>query len=177
MVEVLEALSPQEVHSRLSSRRAVLVDIRETDEFARAHIDGALSLPLSRFDAARLPKAGGAEIIFTCRSGMRTKGACRQLAAGLTGPAFVLDGGVDAWKNAGLPLAHDHQAPLEMQRQVQLAAGMMILLGTALGALVSPAWFALPGFIGAGLTFAGATGTCGLARVLMLAPWNKSLAS
>ena len=49
----------------------------------------------------------------------------------------------------------------------------MILTGVALGTLVNPWFLALAAFFGAGLTFAGATGTCGLALVLLRMPWNR----
>jgi hypothetical protein len=52
----------------------------------------------------------------------------------------------------------------------------MVLAGVALGTLVNPWFLALAAFFGAGLTFAGATGTCGLALVLMRLPWNRPLA-
>ncbi|MEY4161104.1 MAG: inner membrane protein YgaP, partial [Pseudomonadota bacterium] len=59
---------------------------------------------------------------------------------------------------------------------VQITAGLLILTGVVLGFMVSPAWFGLSGFVGAGLTFAGLSGTCGMARLLMLAPWNRRAA-
>lgn len=172
MTATLLPLPPAEVRARLASGHAVLVDIREPDEFARSHVPGAHSVPLSRWDHAPLP-AGGGEVIFTCRSGMRTAGACDRLAARVEGPAYVLEGGLDAWGKAGLPLAVDTKAPMEIMRQVQIAAGSLVLLGVALGFLVAPVWFGLAAFVGAGLTFAGATGFCGMARLLMLAPWNR----
>ena len=52
----------------------------------------------------------------------------------------------------------------------------MILLGVILGTFVAPEWYALSGFVGAGLIMAGVTGFCGLARVLMKMPWNKTAA-
>jgi hypothetical protein len=58
-------------------------------------------------------------------------------------------------------------------RQVQIAAGSMVVLGVVLGALVSPWLYLLAGFVGAGLVFAGITGTCGLARLLRVMPWNR----
>jgi hypothetical protein len=58
-------------------------------------------------------------------------------------------------------------------RQVQIAAGSLVLLGLALAAFVSPAWAALSAFIGAGLLFAGISGWCGMARLLALMPWNR----
>ena len=174
MTAVLHKLSPQEVQARLAAGRAVLVDIREADEFARAHVPGARSQPLSQFEQAHLAIDPGADVVFTCRTGMRTQGACDRLAARVQGDAYVLDGGLDAWAKAGLPVEEDRKAPMELNRQVQIAAGTMILLGVILGLLVSPLWFGLAAFVGMGLTFAGVSGTCGLARVLMLAPWNRA---
>ena len=66
--------------------------------------------------------------------------------------------------------------PIELQRQVQIAAGSLALLGVILGATVSPLFYALAGLVGAGLTFAGLTGTCGMARLLQLMPWNRRVA-
>lgn len=173
MTATLHKLSPQDVHARIAAGRAVLVDVREPDEFARAHVPGSLSYPLSGLERAHLAVAPDAEVIFTCRSGMRTAGACDRLATRVAGEAFVMDGGLDGWSKAGLPVRQDRKAPLELNRQVQITAGLLILTGVILSFAVAPAWIGLSAFVGAGLTFAGLTGTCGLARVLMLAPWNR----
>lgn len=58
-------------------------------------------------------------------------------------------------------------------RQVQLIAGGLVLLGVVLGFLVHPGFFALSGFVGAGLMMAGATGWCGMAVLLRTMPWNR----
>jgi rhodanese-related sulfurtransferase len=58
-------------------------------------------------------------------------------------------------------------------RQVQIAAGSLVLLGLILSQLVAPAWILLTWFVGAGLTFAGISGFCGMARLLALMPWNR----
>ena len=173
MTAILHKLSPQQVRDRLDAGRAVLIDIREADEFARSHITGAQSQPLSTWEKAHLSVNPDADVIFTCRSGMRTAGACDRLAARVSGNVFVLDGGLDAWAKAGLPVATNADAPMEIMRQVQIAAGSLVLIGVLLGFLVSPIWFGLAGFVGAGLTFAGVSGFCGMARLLMLAPWNR----
>lgn len=169
----LTPITPMDAHARLASGRAVLVDIREADEFARAHIVGALSQPLSGWEAAYVAIDPDADVIFTCRSGMRTAGACDRLSARVRGDALVLDGGLDAWSRAGLPVVTNAKAPLEIMRQVQIAAGSLILLGALLGTFVAPGWFGLSAFVGAGLLFAGVSGFCGMARLLMLAPWNR----
>ncbi|EQB05555.1 MULTISPECIES: rhodanese family protein [Sphingomonadaceae] len=173
MTAGLIPLSPDDTRRRLANGSAILVDIREPDEFSRRHIPGAVSQPLSGWEAARLTVEPDREVIFTCRSGMRTAGACDRLAARVSGQAYVLQGGIDAWSKAGLPVAVDAKAPLEIMRQVQIAAGLLVLIGVILGFVVAPGWFGLSAFVGAGLTFAGATGFCGMARLLMLAPWNR----
>src|SRR5690606_31954649 len=111
--------------------------------------------------------------IFHCRSGNRTRLNASALEACTSCDAYVLEGGLDAWKKAGLPVVADSSQPLELQRQVQIAAGAFIVLGAVLGAMISPWFHALSGFMGAGLVFAGVSGFCGLARVLMLMPWNR----
>ena len=168
-------LSPAEVAARLKSGAARLIDIREPDEYARDHVVGALTAPLSAFEAADLSLKAGQDVIFMCRSGNRTGVNCQRLADRIAGPAYVLDGGLDAWKKAGLPTRIDAKAPLELMRQVQMAAGGLILLGGLLGVTVHPAFWGLSAFVGAGLFVAGATGFCGMARLLVLAPWNRGL--
>jgi rhodanese-related sulfurtransferase len=173
MTSILTPLSPLEAHRRLLDGSAILIDVREPDEFARRHIAESLSCPLSNWDQSRPAMRPGQEVVFACRSGMRTAAACDRLAAGVVGPSFVLAGGINAWEKQGLPLVIDNKAPLEIMRQVQIAAGLLVLAGVVLGLLVAPGWFGLSAFVGAGLAFAGATGFCGMARLLLLAPWNR----
>ena len=125
MTAILHKLSPQQVRDRIDNGGAVLIDIRETDEFARSHVRGAQSHPLSTWEKAHLNIEPKADVIFTCRSGMRTAGACDRLAARVNGDAFVLDGGLDAWAKAGLPVETNADAPMEIMRQVQIAAGSL----------------------------------------------------
>lgn len=170
----LATLSPIEA-KRLLDQGALLIDIREADEHARENISGARLMPLSRLDRTDLALPEGQRVIFHCRSGARTQGNAARLAkAAGACDAYLLEGGIDAWKKAGLPVAVDRRQPLELQRQVQIGAGSMAFLGTVLGLLVSPWFFAIPAFVGAGLTVAGVTGFCGMARILKKAPWNRS---
>jgi rhodanese-related sulfurtransferase len=87
--------------------------------------------------------------------------------------AYILDGGLEAWKRAGLPVTVDSTQPIDIIRQVQIAAGSLVLLGMLLGFLVSPQLYLLSAFIGAGLLFAGLSGWCGMAKLLGLMPWNQ----
>ena len=159
----LRTVSPEKARNMLNEG-AILVDIRDPDEHAREHIAAARSLPLSTLEQADLELHRGKPVIFHCRSGQRTQMNATKLQA---------CAGED--RKAGLPVVTDRRQPIEMQRQVQIVAGALGLGGVLLGAFVSPAFFAVPGFIGAGLLFAGLTGTCGMAKLLKLAPWNRGI--
>lgn len=174
MTATLNPLSPREVADRLKSGAIRLVDIRETDEFAREHIQGAAPAPLSTFEAADLSIHARQDIVFMCRTGNRTGVNCDRLAARVDGPAYVLEGGLEAWKKAGQPTRLDTRKPIELMRQVQMTAGALVLVGAVLGLLIHPAFWGLSAFVGAGLFFAGLTGFCGMARLLALAPWNRA---
>ena len=171
----LPTLTPGEA-KRLLEQGAILVDIREADEHARENIPGARLMSLSKLDEADLASHEGQPVIFHCKSGARTKGNAVRLAEKIGGScdAFIVEGGIDAWKKDGLPVTVDRRQPLELQRQVQIGAGTMAFFGTLLGLLVSPWFFIVPAFVGAGLTVAGITGFWGMARILVKAPWNRA---
>ncbi len=171
----LPTITPSDAR-RLLDGGAILVDIREADEHAREKIPGARHMPLSKLDEMEIAVHQGKPVIFHCKSGTRTLANASRLAGklGSSCEAFVIEGGIDAWRKAGLPVVTDRRQPLELQRQVQISAGSLALGGTALGLLISPWFFIVPAFVGAGLITAGVTGFCGMARVLMRAPWNRA---
>lgn len=166
----LPALSPAETRAAIAGG-ARLIDIRGADEHARERIAGAHHVPLDRI--GELPD-DGRPVVFHCKSGMRTAANARTLAAAAgSAPAYVLDGGIDAWRGAGQPVVTDRSQPLEIMRQVQMTAGALVLTGVLLGLFVAPGFFGLSAFVGAGLTFAGITGWCGMANLLRMMPWNR----
>lgn len=171
---ILTPLKPADVAERLKAHTAVLIDIREPDEFAREHVAGTVHAPLSAFDQVPLKLPAGRDVIYTCRTGNRTGVNCERLASRIPVQAFVLEGGLDAWKAQGLSTKTDASRPIELMRQVQMTAGGLILTGAALGLLVHPGFWGLSAFVGAGLFVAGATGFCGMARVLAAMPWNRN---
>ncbi len=161
---------PAELHARLRAGEDVrIVDVRTPLEFSSAWIEGSRSLPLAELEAraADLPGDG----ILVCATGARAAMASRMLAAGGMS-CRVLEGGIRAWDRAGLPLKRGRRR-LSIDRQVQLLVGGGTLAGVLLGAFVHPGFLVLAGFFGAGLAFAGLTGTCGMAILLMKAPWNR----
>lgn len=169
----LNPMSATEAKRLMESGAAILIDIRETDEHAREHVLGARLAPLSAIDAHDFDRDHDKIAIFHCKSGMRTQANAATLLARGFLKAFFLEGGLEGWKQAGFPVHANRKAPLEIMRQVQIAAGSLIVLGVLLGALVHPTFFALSGFVGAGLVFAGASGWCGMATLLKAMPWNR----
>lgn len=173
----MKALTPIEATS-LMADGAVLVDVRGAEERAREYIPGSRHLPLESLEANGLPPEIARGVIFHCRSGNRTQLNAALISNCLQGHCpsdslYVLKGGLDAWKRAGFAVERDTSRPLELQRQVHIAAGALILLGAALGAIAHPGFYGIAAFVGAGLVFSGFTGFCGMARLLMKAPWNR----
>ena len=174
----LPTLSPADAARLMREQDALLVDVRGPDEHARSRIPGARNLPLDQLDDAALAAHQGKAVLFHCRSGMRTTGHAARLAACTGGmQAFIVEGGLDAWRKAGLPVQEDRRQPIEVMRQVQIVAGTLVLLGVLLGVFVHPAFYALSGFVGAGLVFAGVSGTCAMANLLRAMPWNRVAAA
>ena len=98
---VIEVL-PAQLHDMVVNGTALVVDVREPGEFAGGHIPGAVNLPLSKFDPADLPSAGGKKIILNCAGGVRSAKALR--ICGEVPIDTHLAGGMGAWNKAGLPV-------------------------------------------------------------------------
>lgn len=164
------------MHDAIQAGQAVeLIDVRTPVEFREVHVSFARSVPLDQLDAAEVAagRNGSSQPLYViCRSGSRGKQACEKLAsAGFTNVINV-EGGTQAWDQAGLPVVRGQQS-MSLERQVRIAAGTLVLIGSALGAFVSPYWIGLAAFIGAGLVFAGITDTCGMGMLLARMPWNQ----
>ena len=131
------------------------------------------NVPLDRL----APIDGDTPLIFHCRSGQRTAANAARLATVNAGPAFLLEGGIDGWKAAGLPTLANPRQPLELMRQVQIGGGAMVLSSVALGWLVSPLFLLLGGAVGIGMLHAGITGSCAMTALLAPMPWNCASAA
>ena len=169
--QLASRLHASELASRLDAHQVRVTDVREQVEFASGHIAGSQNVPLARLGQSPLPKG---PLVLVCQSGRRSARGLDQLrAAGHPFPISDLEGGLPSWEQAGLPLQRHRNAPMPLMRQVQIAAGSLVLLGLGLGTWVAPAWMLLSAFVGAGLVFAGVSGFCGMALLLARAPWNR----
>jgi rhodanese-related sulfurtransferase len=139
----------------------------------------ARNVPLDQLDAAQIAAGrhdAAPPLYVICRSGSRGKQACEKLLAAGYNQIVNVAGGTQAWDQAGLPVVRGEKA-ISLERQVRIAAGLLVLTGSALGAFVSPYWIGLAAFVGAGLVFAGITDTCGMGMLLARMPWNQMPAS
>lgn len=173
-VPTIEPTELEELRRR--GRPVELIDVRTPGEFREVHAEPARLVPLDALDPRAVMESRacgkGEPLYIICRSGSRGRQACeRFLAAGYPGVVNV-EGGTLAWERAGLPVVRG-KAAISLERQVRIAAGSLVVLGTALGAFVHPAFLGLSAFVGAGLVFAGVTDTCGMGMLLARMPWNR----
>ena len=87
-----------------------LLDVREPDEWRAGHIDGAQHIPLGQLRERLGEIPTGTPILAVCRHGNRSESAARGLRT-LGYTVENLEGGVTAWKRAGLPLVAEGGAP------------------------------------------------------------------
>lgn len=150
-----------------------LIDVRSAGEFATGHVPCAVNIPMEQVESRLNDLKPGESVVLVCQSGRR---ACitHDLLEAHRDDLMVLEDGTNGWVSAGLPVVGSATVRWSLERQVRLVAGIMILVGVALGFLVAPGWFGLAAFVGAGLTFAGLTNVCGMASLLAVMPWNKA---
>ena len=169
--EVLESL-------RRRGEPVELIDVRTPVEFRGVHAESARLMPLDRLDPrAFMDSRYGSKdhpLYIICRSGSRGRRACERFHAAGFAKVVNVEGGTLAWEKAGLPVVRGEGA-MSLERQVRIAAGSLVVFGTALGAFVHPAFLGLAGFVGAGLVFAGVTDTCGMGMILAKMPWNRAV--
>lgn len=171
----LREIDPVTLKGLLDEDKAVLIDIRDSDEYVREHIPGSRLVPLASFAEADFAQDHDKIAVFHCNTGNRTCQAAPEILGAGFRDVYHLDGGLTAWKKAGLPVDLNRKAPISIMRQVQITAGSMVVLGIVLAVLVSPWFMALSAFVGAGLVFAGASGTCAMASILGAMPWNRRI--
>lgn len=152
-----------------------LLDVRSPGEYASGHVPRAINIPLEQVES-RIGDLGTSHVAILCQSGNRAGMACELLREHHSN-LLLVEGGTEAWVNAGKPVTASTASRWSLERQVRLIAGLLVLLGTVLSLLVNPAWIYAAMFVGAGLTFAGLTNFCGMAFLLAKLPWNRPVQS
>lgn len=172
----MKKTTAKELESLLEARpaQALLLDVRTPGEYGEASIRGSRLMPLANLDAAKVRQmASDKQVVVTCLSGGRAARAAVELGkAGLT--VSVLEGGLQGWEQAGMPVVRGTPKGLPLIRQVHILVGALTAVLAGLAYAVSPLWAIGSLLIGLGLVVAGATGFCGMAYVLAKMPWNRA---
>jgi rhodanese-related sulfurtransferase len=159
-----KSITPRELHQLFQTGCTVeLLDVRTPAEFAAAHAPQARNEPLDQLQPHDHP------CYLICHTGARAEKAAKKFPQ-----AIVVEGGTQAWIEAGLPVDRSPSKVISLERQVRIAAGSLVLTGAALGWLVHPGFYGLSALVGGGLVFAGITDFCGMGLLLAKLPWNRS---
>lgn len=102
----IPAVSPQQAAQMQAQQKAVIVDVRENDEWNSGHIAGAIHIPLSEIQTHldQLSKYQNSSLIMQCRSGARSAKAANLLKVAGFNNVYNLDGGLNAWQKANLKI-------------------------------------------------------------------------
>ena len=102
----ISRLGPAEVTALINHGNALLVDVRGASDFEKGHIAGSKNVQMTQFDPEnkQLAPAKSLPVVMVCKVGQTASFAARRLRkAGFTDVA-VLEGGIQAWQAADLPL-------------------------------------------------------------------------
>ena len=178
-MQTQNSITAQELQRRiLSGQEVFLLDVRSPVEHSAAHISGTKLIPLDELNPGSLEKERGTDgvpIYVICQSGGRAKRAVEKLRGAGVKECVLLEGGIQAWMDAGLPVIRGESRVLPLMRQVQIIIGLISASGALLALAINPRFAIIPLLTGCGLLFAGITGFCGLAVLLARMPWNKSV--
>ena len=175
----VNTISPVEMNKLLSNAKKYdFLDVRTPAEYGSVHAVGARLAPVDDLDVKAILQSRIGDvadpIYVLCKAGTRGRKACEKFqAAGITNVVNV-EGGTDAWVASGLPVERGSSKVIGLDRQVRIAAGLLVVIGVVLALAVHIGFVAIAGFVGAGLVFAGVTDTCGMAMLLAKMPWNQA---
>ena len=175
-VPVVKDFDAQNLSSLISAGEAVkVIDVRSAAEFETMHIRGSYNVPLPLLSehVAELAERLAGRVVLVCQSGVRSEQARRHLNSVGLDHASVLKGGVPDFAAAGGNVVRGVQR-WDLERQVRMVAGSLVVVGLLAGKFVSPKIRILSGAIGGGLTFSALTNTCAMGQALSKMPWNRA---
>lgn len=181
MSKNITTITPQRLYAMWDEGINInLIDVRSPAEYRAGHVAGAKLIPLDELNVETLAAnelyddtRHAHPVYLTCQAGLRAQQAAERLIEAGYHNVALLEGGTQAWQNAGLPINRCGYA-ISLERQVQIAIGMLLLLKVVFGFTVNELFFAAIPVIGAGLIVAGMTNWCGMSRLIALLPWNQN---
>ncbi|MBL0320007.1 MAG: rhodanese-like domain-containing protein [Alphaproteobacteria bacterium] len=104
-MNTLPTINVDTLKTWIDHNQAIVIDVREDDEFKEAHIQGAIHLPLSRFSPLQLPEIQDKKLVIQCLGGKRSAMACQLILSTVPDQeVYNLEGGISSWVNAGFPV-------------------------------------------------------------------------
>jgi len=169
-------ISVHELHEIIKTdelENYAIVDVRSSGEYKTARIENAINIPLHELNKRKSELEKYDTVFLYCRSGGRSGKGCEKIQSLKEAKVVNVIGGLLEWEAEGFLLKRGKKAKLSILRQVHIVAGSLILTGVVLSNFLAYQWIFLSGFVGLGLLFAGLSGWCGMAHLLVRMPWNK----
>lgn len=161
----------EEIMSR--DKGGLVVDVRTAAENRAVRIDEVINVPMESVADKFKAYADEKVVYVMCNSGNRSKMVCEDLALHGMSQLVNVEGGIQAWIQAGFPVIRTKRWAMPMMQQVMVIAGSLVLLGGLGSQFIHSNWVWLACGVGAGLTYAGLSGNCYMTKALALMPWNK----
>ncbi|MCK5374033.1 MAG: rhodanese-like domain-containing protein [Alphaproteobacteria bacterium] len=103
----VQPVDPKTLKRWLDAGEAILIDVREVDEYNKAYISGSILIPVKNCGPEILPQNPDKKIVFHCKSDEHIEKACEVCARAITGPVtYNLEGGIEAWTAEGFEVKH-----------------------------------------------------------------------
>ena len=174
-MSTISTITVEQLADNCRSSPLEVIDVRTPVELREAHPKMARNVPLEALEPQAVMNGRAKQdrpLSVICEAGGRGATACQKFQqAGCTNVVNV-EGGTQAWIDAGFPVVRGQKA-MSLERQVRVTAGFLVLLGAVLGYFWNINFIGLSAFVGAGLMFAGITDTCGMGMILAKMPWNQ----
>lgn len=174
MAERVPEVSPDEAQKQLRHEDDIeILDVRTPAEHETERVPGSHNVPLGEVEdhVDDLTDIDDDRIVVLCRSGQRSTEAAQRLRAAGMDNVVVLEGGIQAWRDAGGEVEQGEER-WSLERQVRLVAGSLVL-GSVLASIMRPGLKYVAAGVGAGLVTAAVTDSCVTARLLSKLPYNQ----
>jgi rhodanese-related sulfurtransferase len=178
MTGLMPLLSPQQANEWISQKEAILIDVRSLTAYKALHIPNSLHAPHTDAIADLIIANPTERVILLCQNGTQAA-QITSLLQQKPIPAldsilfYVLDGGLNGWRNAHLPVMRDTDIAMPIDRQMHIAVGIVLIMAGLFSWMFSSLWLILVLAIGAGLMTGGLTGWYGFQQLVLLFPWNR----
>lgn len=170
----VQSVDVSEAQGLIQESNTLVLDVRSPGEFETAHIDGAINIPVDRLDPhlREIVHNAGGTMVLVCQSGGRAEQAATKLSKHGKEDLVLLQGGMNAWQQAGAPVRRGEVQRWALERQVRLVAGSLVFASVA-----GSAWLPKTKWVGAGvgggLVFAAVSNTCMMGNLLSKLPYNR----